>query len=70
MTGKDTSKPRVLGCKAVEGERESTHLFLLSTFFGIRINRGFAFNVGRTFHKNLRSSVLSLGVKNPWPNVM
>lgn len=51
-----TSKTRALGCKANGGGRIK-HLFLLYTFSGIRINSGFAFNVGITLHNSLRSPV-------------
>lgn len=61
----NTLKSRVLGCKADAGERESTRLFLLSAFSGIRLNKGFVLSVGSLFHKNLRSFVSFLKSQRP-----
>lgn len=47
------------------GEGESTRLFLLLMFSGNRINKGFALNVGETFHRSLRSSVSFLKSQKP-----
>lgn len=70
MTGNSTSKQRVLGFKALGGERESTHLCLLSTFSGIRVNKGSAMSVGRTFQSTRVLIPSSLSVKDHWLNVM